>query len=234
MLDLFPEGFQEVDRPDGVELVAYTDAAGEEELWEAFGGVAANDVESGWEETWRRFHRPVRVGRLWVGPPWEEPDGDALAVVIDPGRAFGTGAHPTTRLCLELLQELEPTSLVDAGCGSGVLAVAAAKLGFGPVTALDVEAAAVSATLANAAANGVTVTARRSDVLVDELPQAGVTTANIRLDAVEALARRVGSPVLVASGYLASDRPAAVGWTSRSRRELDGWAADRLVRRDSY
>jgi ribosomal protein L11 methyltransferase len=230
MLELFPAGFQEIERSDGVELVAYTDAAGEENLWEAFGGVAGSDIESGWEDGWRRFHRPIRVGRLWVGPPWEEPDRDALAVVIDPGRAFGTGAHPTTRLCLELLQELEPTSLVDAGCGSGVLTVAAAKLGFGPVTALDVEDAAVSATRANAAANGVLVEARRSDVLADDLPEAGVTTANILLEAVEALASRARSPVLVASGYLASDRPAVDGWTSRSRRELDGWAADTLVR----
>jgi ribosomal protein L11 methyltransferase len=230
MLELFPEGFQEVERVDGVELVAYTDAAGEEELWQAFGGVASSDMEEGWEDGWRRFHRPIRVGRLWVGPPWETPDPDALAVVIDPGRAFGTGAHPTTRLCLELLQELEPTSLVDAGCGSGVLAVAAARLGFGPITALDVEDAAVSATLANAAANGVTLSARRSDVLAEDLPEAGVTTANILLGAVEAVASRARSPVLVVSGYLASDRPDAAGWTSRSRRELDGWAADRLVR----
>jgi len=230
MLELFPEGFQEIERPDGVELVAYTDAAGEEKLWEAFGGVSGGDVDNGWEDGWRRFHRPIRVGRLWVGPPWEEPDDDAIAVVIDPGRAFGTGAHPTTRLCLELLQELEPTSLVDAGCGSGVLTVAAAKLGFGPVTALDVEDAAVSATLANAAANGVVVEARRADVLADDLPEAGVTTANIMLEAVEALAPRARSPVLVASGYLAAESPTADGWTSRSRRELDGWAADTLVR----
>ena len=75
---------------------------------QAFGGAARADVEEGWEDRWREFHRPVRVGPLWVGPPWEEPAADALAVVIDPGRAFGTGAHPTTRLCLELLAELEP------------------------------------------------------------------------------------------------------------------------------
>ena len=109
----------------------------------------------GWEDGWRAFHHGVRVGRLWVGPPWENAPADAVAVVIDPGRAFGTGAHATTRLCLELLQEVEPTSLLDVGCGSGVLSVAAAKLGFAPVRAVDIDEVALETTRANAAANGV-------------------------------------------------------------------------------
>ena len=74
MLELFPEGFEESDGADGVELAAYTDAAGEERLWSAFGGARSTDVEEGWEDRWRAFHRPVRIGPLWVGPPWEEPD----------------------------------------------------------------------------------------------------------------------------------------------------------------
>src|SRR5262249_56623087 len=100
MRELFPQGFEELDHQDGVELVAYTDAAGEERLWAAFGEVAAEDVDAGWEERWREFHRPVRIGRLWVGPPWEVPPPDVDAVVVDPGRAFGTRGHSTTRLCL--------------------------------------------------------------------------------------------------------------------------------------
>ena len=101
MIELFPEGFEELDAAGSLELAAYTNAAGEERIWQAFGGAAASDVDDGWEERWRRFHRPQRVGSLWIGPPWEVPDGDAVAVVIDPGRAFGTGGHPTTRLCLQ-------------------------------------------------------------------------------------------------------------------------------------
>jgi ribosomal protein L11 methyltransferase len=139
MLELFPEGFEEVDRPGGVELAAYTDAAGEERLWAFFGGASGADVDDGWAERWRAFHRPVQVGELWVGPPWEEPPAGVSAVVVDPGRAFGTGSHSTTRLCLEVLQTLERTELLDIGCGSGVLAIAAALLGFAPVRGVDVE-----------------------------------------------------------------------------------------------
>ena len=112
-------------------------------------------------ERWKAFHPPVDVSwrfrRLRVRPPWEPPlDGDGVDLVIDPGQAFGTGAHHTTRLCLELLLELEPGgALADWGCGSGVLAIAAARLGCDPVLACDSDPVAVEATRANAAANGV-------------------------------------------------------------------------------
>jgi len=224
MLELFPEGFEEVDRPGGVELAAYTDAAGEERVWAFFGGARAADVDGGWEDKWRAFHRPVRVGRLWVGPPWEEPDADALAVVIDPGRAFGTGSHPTTRLCLAALQELEPQSLLDVGCGSGVLAIAAALLGYAPVRGIDTDPAAVEATRENAAANGVEVEAAQADATAAELPAADVTVANISLEGV--LALRPASRLLVASGYLVPDRPELPGYAHAFRREAGGWAAD--------
>ena len=139
MLELFPQGFEEREADDSVELTAYTDAGGEERIWQAFGTGTAADVKAGWEDRWRRFHRPQRVGDLWIGPPWEEPDPGSVAIVIDPGRAFGTGGHPTTRLCLELLAAEAAGSVVDVGCGSGVLAIAAVKLGFSPVVAVDVD-----------------------------------------------------------------------------------------------
>jgi ribosomal protein L11 methyltransferase len=225
MLELFPEGFEEVDRGGSVQLVAYTNAQGEERLWHVFGGARGEDVEDGWESRWRSFHRPVTVGRLWVGPPWETPDSDLRAVIIDPGRAFGTGAHPTTRLCLELLQRLEPASLLDVGCGSGVLSIAAALLGYAPVIGIDVEEAAVEATRGNAEANGVCVETRL--VAADAaLPAAGVTVANISFDGVESLAGRVESAMLVTSGYLADSRPSLPGFEHAERLVLDGWAAD--------
>jgi ribosomal protein L11 methyltransferase len=225
MLELFPTGFEEVDRPEGIELAAYTDAAGEERMWAFFGGARAADVEGGWEDKWRAFHRPIRVGRLWVGPPWETPDAGALAVVIDPGRAFGTGSHPTTQLCLAALQELEPQSLLDVGSGSGVLAVSAALLGFDPVVAVDVEAASVEATRANASVNGVELAVRL--VAADEtMPPADVVVANISLEAVESLPDRVACATLVTSGYLAPDQPTLRGFEHVARCTLDGWACD--------
>ena len=225
MLELFPTGFEEVDRPYGVELAAYTDSAGEERMWAFFGGVRAADVDGGWEDKWRAFHRPVRVGRLWVGPPWEQRDDDALAVVIDPGRAFGTGSHATTQLCLAALQELEPRSLLDVGCGSGVLAVAAALLGFSPVVAVDVEEPSVDATRANAVVNGVVLEVRL--VGPEELlPPAEVVLANISLESVGSLAARIDCKTLVTSGYLASETPVLPGFEHVARRTLEGWACD--------
>jgi ribosomal protein L11 methyltransferase len=230
MLELFPEGFEEVEVEGGVELAAYASPAGEERLWQVFGAGASRDVPAGWAEAWRRFHRPTRVGRLWVGPPWAEPPADAVTVVIDPGQAFGTGSHPTTRLSLELLLGVSPASLVDLGCGSGVLAIAAARLGFQPVIALDVEEDAVAATRANAAVNGVEVDVRQGDVLQDELPETEVAVTNITVADAHAVAERVGARTLITSGYLASEQVEPAGWEQAKRLEANGWAADLFTR----
>lgn len=211
--------------------MAYVDRQLEEELRAALGPVAASDVPDGWADAWRRFHRPLRVGPLWLGPPWAHPPAGALAVVIDPGRAFGTGAHATTRLCLELLLALEPASAIDLGCGSGVLAISAAKLGFSPVVAIDCDEAAVAAARANATANRVRIEVRAGDVLRNALPEASVGLANLERSLVERLAARPAPATLVVSGFPASDRlrlPA--GWRRQERRELDGWAAELLRR----
>lgn len=190
--------------------------------------MSAADVSDGWADAWRRFHRPVQIGPLWIGPPWEVPSPGSLPVVIDPGGAFGTGAHATTRLCLELLLTIEPTSLVDLGCGSGVLAISASKLGFAPVVAIDRDEAAVAATRANASANRVPIEARVGDVLSDEIPPASVGLANLERSLVERLAARPAPRTLVTSGFLASERPGLPRWRREDRRELAGWAAELL------
>ncbi len=188
--------------------------------------MTVDDVADGWEDGWRAFHHGVRVGTVWVGPPWEEAQApaDSIALVIDPGRAFGTGAHATTRLCLELLQKVEPASLLDVGCGSGVLSVAAAKLGFEPVHAVDIDEVALETTRANAAANGVVV-----DV-GSELAPASLAVMNIALDVVEGMLPELPVARAITSGYLERDEPRVHGWHRVRRNLRDGWAADLLVR----
>jgi ribosomal protein L11 methyltransferase len=230
MLELFPEGFEEIEGDGGLELAAYTNAAGEERIWQAFGGAAASDVEDDWQDRWRQFHRPVRVGRLWIGPPWEEPDEGALPIVIDPGRAFGTGGHPTTQLCLTLLEREERGSVLDVGCGSGVLSIAAARLGFAPVRAFDFDPQAVEATERNALDNGVEVSVHLADLREGELPLADLVLANIAADAVIALGPKLQAPRVITSGYLVSDEPALAGYRRDGRVDEGGWAADLHVR----
>lgn len=208
----------------------FTDRAGEEELRTTFADVSSEAVAAGWEDRWKEFHRPVRAGGLWIGPPWVEAPAGELAVVVDPGRAFGTGAHATTRACIELLATLERGSVLDAGCGSGVVAVAAARLGFAPVTGLDRDPVAVEVAISTARANGVEARFERADVLADELPVADLLVANIELQVVERLLPRSPAPVAITSGYLVADEPRADGWKVVDRLALEGWAADVLVR----
>ena len=221
LLDIFPEGVEELDGAFAV----YADEAPI-----GFDVLKAKDAPEGWEDRWREFHRPVRVGPLWVGPPWLEPPEDANAIVIDPGRAFGTGAHATTRLCLELLVEFDRGSLLDVGCGSGVLAIAAARLGFQPVLAIDADPVAVEVASENARANRVDVEPTLADALDDPLPAVDVVVANLTLHAVEALGGRLDSRLLVASGYMEQEVPAPAGYRRLEHRAAEGWAADVFAR----
>ena len=203
LLDLFPAGVEEVDKGDEVEYAVYG-APGElpslPDLQAAAGGalvdVSTSEVADDWADRWRAFHQPVTVGgRVHVRPPWAPPAPEGLVdVVIDPGRAFGTGAHASTKLALELLLDVAPTRLADWGCGSGVLAIAARKLGFKPVEGVDNDPLAVEATKANAAANGVGVEAWRADLRTDPLPTAPTITANLLRPLLLVAAQRLPAP----------------------------------------
>jgi ribosomal protein L11 methyltransferase len=246
LLSLAPSGVEEAAIGDDVVEYAVYGPPGElpdlPDVRAVAGGalvdVSCTEIPDDWAERWRSFHRPlVLEGRLRVRPPWEAAGGEPLDVVIDPGQAFGTGAHATTRLCLELLLALERPqgSFVDLGCGSGVLAIVAARLGFAPVVALDFDPAAVAATAANAEANDVAIEVRRFDLRFDEVPVASVVTANLLGPLLLEWASQkwpVGPPrALIASGLLATeaDRVAAAfarhGLRGRERREQGEWAA---------
>jgi ribosomal protein L11 methyltransferase len=229
-IDLAPGGFEEAETDGTLVVSLYVADDGVERVLAAFPDAEVAAVQPGWEDGWRAFHRPVRAGGLWIGPPWEQPAAEELAVVIDPGRAFGTGAHPTTQLCVELLSTCERGSLLDVGCGSGVLSIAAARLGYGPIQAVDIDPVAVETTIANAAANGVGLVASLVDGESGELPRADIVVANVLLAPVERILARLDAATAITSGYLTSDTPAAPGWEHRDRVELDGWAADRFER----
>jgi ribosomal protein L11 methyltransferase len=187
-----------------------------------FDMIEADEVSEGWEDAWKDFHHGVSIGRLWVGPPWESPPADLVPVVIDPGRAFGTGAHATTRLCLDFLQDTEPTSLLDVGCGSGVLSIAAAKLGFAPITAVDLDEVALESARENARVNDVEIE------IGETMRPAALAVMNIALEVVEGLLPKLQVQRAITSGYLERDDPTVAGWQRVERRVRDGWAADLL------
>jgi ribosomal protein L11 methyltransferase len=245
LLALAPGGVEETDLGDRVEYAVYGapgELPGLPEVEAVVGGalveVVTTTVDDDWADRWRAFHQPVVIGeRLHLRPPWAPAREGLIEVVIDPGQAFGTGAHATTRLCLELLLHLEPTGpLMDLGCGSGVLAVAAAKLGFGPVHGVDHDKESIEATAANAEANGTTVQTTRFDLLRDgPAPSAPTTLANL-LRPLLLNAARTGFAAppprtLIASGLLTTEADeiaaafAARGLREVARRETDTWAA---------
>jgi ribosomal protein L11 methyltransferase len=186
------------------------------------------------------------VPGLHVRPPWEPPSDrdDVEEIVIDPGQAFGTGAHATTRMCLELLLELAAEGgrrgpLLDVGTGSGVLAIAAARLGFGPVVGLDNELESVEAARENAKVNGVELEACSFDLRRECLPTVGGVTAptvlaNLLKPLLLDLARSIecAPEELIAGGLLVEQVDQVVGAFKESlhmrehhRRTSGEWAA---------
>jgi ribosomal protein L11 methyltransferase len=202
------------------------------------GGVWELEPDRDWQSEWKATIGPVHAGRTVIVPSWladdHQPAEGELTLVLDPGRAFGSGHHATTTLCLELLDDLELTdrTVADVGCGTGVLAIAAAARGA-RVLAVDVDPDAVEVTLDNARRNGVTLDAKVGSV--DRLlGPVDVVVANLVTDVIVALATELVAATgatLVASGITVErqERAAAAlreaGLTIHEVRERDGWVA---------
>ncbi len=231
LVELVPGGVEEERGADYVEYAIYGPpgelpdlpdlrAAAGEGLVE----IETTEIPDDWADRWRDFHEPVVIagGRLVVRPSWEDPhEGDQVDIVVDPGRAFGTGGHATTRSCLELLLALADRGfaagpLADWGTGSGVLAIAAAKLGWEPVIGCDHEQAAVEAAAANAVANSVVVAVERLNLRERTPPQAPTIVANLTAPLlVPLIERMVAGEIavpdrMVVSGLLRSERDRVV------------------------
>ena len=272
LLDLAPGGIEERDLPEELVELAVYGAPGElpelPDLHAAAGDalveVSSETIDGDWEERWKSFHEPVllatpapgRVPSLFVRAPWEPGRGekDEIELEIEPGRAFGTGSHATTRLCLELLLALSAelpvnarahTPLWDLGTGSGVLAIAAAKLGYRPVWALDNDPLSVAAAGENADVNDVSVNVVPFDLRRDRaLPwdgteAGGVLLANLLRPLLLELAGLLERPPahLVASGLLREEAEEVArafatrtSLRERARRERGEWAALWLAR----
>jgi ribosomal protein L11 methyltransferase len=203
--------------------------------------------EADWTDAWKAHYVPQRIGRVVVMPSWiDEPvAAGQVAIQLDPGMAFGTGLHPTTRGCLTLLQELEPmpASVLDVGCGSGILAIAALALGAQRATGLDTDPLAVEAARANAAANGM---ADRLLVARGSLPEAAaerypLVLANLVAAVLVELAGRLADRVepggtLLASGIIEPragevlEALADAGLRPAERRDDGEWVSLRLER----
>ena len=254
LLELSPAGVEERGLPDGgVEYVIYG-APGElpalPDLEAAVGevlvDVTTETIADDWAERWKVWHRPVEVEgggrRLRVRPPWEaaiEDDPELIELVVDPGQAFGTGAHHTTRLCLELLLGLEPGGpFADWGSGTGVLAIAAARLGYEPVLAIDNDPHSVDASRANAAVNGIRLEARRHDLRATPAPHAPTVCANLVRPLLLDVARRMETVPshLICSGLLRHEADEIAGAFARhgleeaARRSSGEWSAILLRR----
>jgi len=257
LIELVPGGVEEEHGAGWVEYAIYG-APGElpalPDLRAAAGGglveIETTEIPDDWADRWRDFHEPVSLagGRMVVRPSWERGErGKEVDVVVDPGRAFGTGAHATTRCCLESLLALADRGLAggplaDWGTGSGVLAIAAAKLGWAPVTGCDHEPPAVAAAAANATANDVDVAVVRVNLRDRRPPPASTVVANLTAPLLLPLADRMAAGEIevpermVLSGLLRTERERvaaayeAAGLIAEETRESGDWAALSLCR----
>jgi ribosomal protein L11 methyltransferase len=194
-------------------------------------GVRAVE-DADWVRLTQAQFPPLRIGRLWVVPSWHAPpEPDAIVIRLDPGVAFGTGTHPTTRLCLQWLDENPPAGrrVLDYGCGSGILAIAAAKLGAAYVAATDIDPQALAAARANAAANAVAgdYTAPQSlPAATFDVVLANILTNPLKLLAPLLVGRVAPGGSLVLAGVLERQVGEVIDAYARARLALGVWRSE--------
>ena len=255
LLELVPDGVEQDEGGDWVEFGIYGPPgelpalpALEATVGDGLIEISSTEIPDDWADSWRDFHKAISIadGRLVVRPSWEA-DAGARAEVdirIDPGQAFGTGAHATTSMCLGILVDLADQgqaagSLADLGTGFGVLAIAAARLGWSPVLGCDSEVAAIDAARENATSNGVELELRRLNLREQDPPATPTVVANLTAPLLETVAARLTAETrtLVCSGLLTSQEEqvsgalTAAGLEVAERRSQGDWAALLAARR---
>jgi len=232
MLEAFPGGLEEVAR--GAARIGFAGYLGVDEpppVLPDWMTATPEAVPDGWREAWRKFHKPTQIGDVWVRPPWlAEPED---AIILEPGHAFGTGSHGTTRGAGMLLLDEPPGRLLDLGCGSGLLSILGAKRGHSPILAMDIDDFAIDSTLENAEVNGVAdqIEVRKGDVIVEPLPESDLVVANIERKLIEMLLQRDCLPDrIIVSGLRIEDDVAMDGWSVQREIVLDGWRSALVTR----
>lgn len=172
-----------------------------------FPNAQVNTVNSDdWENNWKENYKPIEIGEnMVVVPRWEEiPQNNRIPLILDSGLIFGTGSHPTTKMCLEVLQtiEMKDKTVLDLGCGSGILGIAAMLLGAKECTAIDIDDNAPKIVKENAQLNNVNITAFSKDVLGNKWAGYDIVIANIVADVIIKLAKNVNTNLFICSGII--------------------------------
>ena len=231
LLEAFPGGLQEIARGSTIAFAGFLGVDEPAPVLPDWLPAVPEAVPDGWRTAWRQFHHPTQIGDVWVRPPWLDEPADAI--ILEPGHAFGTGSHGTTRGAGQLLLDEPPGRLLDLGCGSGLLAVLGAYRGHSPILAMDIDGHAIESTRENALVNGFAdrIEVIVGDAIVAPLPASDLVVANIERKLIEMLLQREGLPDrIIVSGLRIEDEVNMTGWELQRQIVLGGWCSALLTR----
>ena len=176
-----------------------------DEILDLFPNAALREVrDEDWENNWKQYYKPIEIGKITVVPSWEEIPEETIPLVLDPGLTFGTGSHASTHMVLEAIQEIdtEGKTVLDLGCGSGILGIASMLLGASSCTAYDIDEKSPDVVASNAALNNVSIDAHFGDVLSKNWEGYDIVLANIVADIISKLVPKVKSQIFIVSGII--------------------------------